>query len=102
MSVNRKVTVPVGNDAEASRTADTLSVGPLLGRPGSPIVEPRLRKLGGEFRGAPNAKADARAHDGAAHHHHQERTPCPPQPSPPKPLFPKRSLPPPRSPSPPP
>jgi hypothetical protein len=48
--VNRKVTVPVGKDAEASRSVETLRSNPLSTNPERPIVGPSRETLGGACR----------------------------------------------------
>src|SRR4051812_10135532 len=80
MSVNRKVTVPVGRADDASRTAGVLSWTPFRSRE-PPIVEPVSRTFGGGFGGATNAngiRASARcgrhAHATRRWHAHARRS----------------------------
>src|SRR3954468_7521192 len=61
MSVNRKVTVPVGRAVDASRTAGVLSSGSLSKpSPESPIVEPRTQTLGVGLGAPPMRMSHAR------------------------------------------
>src|SRR3954469_21698500 len=59
MSVNRKVTVPVGRALDASRTAGVLSSGS-LSKPGIPDCRAKDANSRGWFRGTPMRMSHAR------------------------------------------